>query len=137
MYGFATHTITGNNITGSIRGILGQTGAVVYNNYFNNTIDIDSSQLTARHNTTKILGTNIIGGPYLGGNFYASYAGVDSDGDGIGDTPFNDSGNMAVPDYLPLMYGGAVSCGYVNSDVTLTNNVMLTELVLQLMLVTS
>ena len=101
------NNITLNNISGSTVGITGAYILHVYNNYFNNTLDINNSNASSTFNTTKTLGTNIIGGPYIGGNFYASYAGVDSDGDGLGDTPFNDSGNMSVPDFLPLMYGGS------------------------------
>jgi len=53
-------------------------------------------------NTTKILGTNIVGGSYLGGNFFDDYVGIDSDIDGIGDTSYPISGGMFV-DELPLM----------------------------------
>ena len=77
----------------------------IYNNYFNNTNNAfdDGNNIW---NITKTLGTNIIGGPYLGGNYWSDYAGVDTDQDGLGDTltPYNSSGNIANGgDYLPLM----------------------------------
>lgn len=53
-------------------------------------------------NTTKTLGTNIVGGPYLGGNYYSAYTGSDADLDGIGDTPFAIAGGASV-DHLPLV----------------------------------
>jgi hypothetical protein len=56
-------------------------------------------------NTTKTLGTNIKGGPYLGGNWWNNYTGVDTTWDGLGDTniPYNSS--IGIPlggDYHPL-----------------------------------
>jgi len=71
-------------------------GGFVYNNYFDNTNNVVGT--TAYFNISKTLGTNIIGGPYLGGNYWNNYTGEDTNGDGLGDTdvPFM---NL---DYFPL-----------------------------------
>ncbi|MCD6481346.1 MAG: right-handed parallel beta-helix repeat-containing protein [Thermoplasmata archaeon] len=37
---------------------------------------------------SKTAGPNIVGGPWLGGNYWGDYVGTDVDGDGIGDTPY-------------------------------------------------
>jgi parallel beta-helix repeat protein len=81
----------------------------IYNNYFNNTINYGSTTGNATWNTTRTSATNIIGGPYIGGNFWANPGGTgysqtcpDADNDGICDAQYTlDSNNI---DYLPLAY---------------------------------
>ena len=72
---------------------------VVYNNLFGNGAEDDGVNLW---NATKTLATNIIGGPYIGGNWYFDYHGIDTNGDGIGEYPSTYSTGGAIPDYLPL-----------------------------------
>jgi len=74
----------------------------IYNNYFNNT-DNAWDNGTNIWNTTNTTGPNIIGGPYLGGNYWSNYSGNDTNGDGFGDTPYNISGG-SNKDYLPLVF---------------------------------
>ena len=75
----------------------------IYDNYLWNTknwdTDYGQAGLDCYWNTTKKGGTNIVGGPNIGGNYWNNYTGTDSDSDGIGDTgvPFGPG------DYLPLV----------------------------------
>jgi parallel beta-helix repeat protein len=78
---------------------------LIYNNFFNN-MNNAYDDGTNIWNISKTAGTNIIGGQYLGGNYWNDYAGIDMDGDGLGDTllPYNSSGNIANGgDWLPLV----------------------------------
>jgi parallel beta-helix repeat protein len=79
----------------------------IYNNFFNNTRNFGIDSSVNRWNITKTSGTNIAGGPNLGGNFWANPGGTgfsqtctDVDKDGICDSSYTiNSENI---DYLPL-----------------------------------
>lgn len=83
---------------------------MIYNNYFNNTENVKSEMLIGENfwNTTKSEGSNIVGGSYLGGNFWGKPDGTvyprgarDLDLDGIFDSAYDIEGSGSV-DYLPL-----------------------------------
>jgi len=79
----------------------GSSGNTIYNNYIDNTKNV-YDEGTNVWNIAKTPGTNIMGGPYLGGNYFSDYQGKDADGDGIGDTPYEIPGG-ANRDSLPLV----------------------------------
>jgi len=90
-----------------------ETTCLFYDNYIDNTENIVFVNAGSNTwNTTKTLGTNIIGGAYIGGNYWSNYTGTDGDGDGIGDTTLV-LGEDSI-DYLPLT--NTRPYVYVNDD---------------------
>ncbi|MBR9676817.1 hypothetical protein GOV04_01635, partial [Candidatus Woesearchaeota archaeon] len=86
-----------------------------YNNIFNSTLNFYSDNINHSpnyFNTTLTVGTNIIGGSNIGGNFWAQPNGQgwsencsDSNGDGICEAQYDLAINNT--DYLPLTLNGA------------------------------
>jgi PGF-pre-PGF domain-containing protein len=83
-----------------------------FNNYANNTLNADINTTDTTWNITKTAGRNIVGGPYLGGNYWASPTGKgfsetasDKDVDGISDAQYTwtTHNSTYVTDYLPLV----------------------------------
>jgi len=107
----ANNTASNNSVHGIY--LMVSSNNLIYNNYFNNTnnaYDDGNNQW----NISKTGGTNIIGGPYLGGNYWSDYAGADNDNDGLGDIPlpYNSSGDIQNGgDLHPLITGLSCDCG--------------------------
>ena len=103
-----TVAVFSNIVTNNIYGIylwLNSSNNLIYNNYFDNSQNAYDNGLNI-WNITQTQGTNIIGGSWLGGNYWSDYTGTDKNGDGIGDTllPHNSSGGIQNGgDWLPLV----------------------------------
>jgi parallel beta-helix repeat protein len=108
-----------NTLTGNDYGIYleSATNNTIYNNYFSNTATNAWDDGTNTWNTTNSTGPNIVGGLYIGGNYWSDYTGNDTSGDGFGNTelPYNCTGNITNGgDSLPLIPTGATLEGHVD-----------------------
>jgi photosystem II stability/assembly factor-like uncharacterized protein len=112
LIGSASNKIHSNYITDSIEyGLYSNNWATqnnyIYNNYFGNEDNFYAASQPpnlAYFNITKMEGTNIVGGEYIGGNYWNDYSGTNR-GDGFGSTSYNVGGNYY--DYLPLLDNSA------------------------------
>ena len=108
------NTLTSNNVSSNSQyGIYldASYNNLIYNNYFNNTNN-SFDDGTNIWNTSNTTGPNIIGGPFIGGNYWSDYTGVDNNGNGFGDTPYDIGTNK---DFLPLTPEELIIC-----DIALT-----------------
>jgi parallel beta-helix repeat protein len=107
LYGSNNNTIVGNSIVSNWGpGVyaLGSDNFFCNNFFFRNNPNALEQGINY-WNTTKQGGPNLVGGPYLGGNFWSDNPNpVDLDNDGIGDVPFDIPGRIPPSeDYLPLV----------------------------------
>ncbi len=93
---------------------------VVVNNFFDNKMNIAGSG-TAELNGIKQTGENIIGGGFVGGNYWGDYQGFDVNDDGIGDTliPYKGGLNwLNGGDWLPLTNRSLQAEVFVDDEYT-------------------
>jgi parallel beta-helix repeat protein len=93
-----------NNSIGIFIYTPNKTNNVIYNNFFNDTIDVNSAYKGNHWNISKQPGRSFMGGVFLGGNYWWNYTGQDLDGDYLGDTliPFGPG------DLHPLLLAPAI-----------------------------
>ncbi len=108
------NTFSGNTISfNTVQGLYvcpTSDNNVVFNNYFNNAVNKEiKNGVGNAYNTAKTAGKNIVGGPFIGGNYWAkpdgtgfSQTAVDGDGDGIADSAYKFE-NSIYADQLPLI----------------------------------
>jgi len=128
------NTLNGNTASNnSITGILLYSssnnvfsGNIASNNYYGIYLDFSSNNIQYHNNLADNTNNTYDSGNnqwYWGttGNYYSDYTGTDSNGDGIGDTPYNISGGAGAQDRYPLMQpwnesvSEFISIGYANA----------------------
>ncbi|AKB53505.1 cell surface protein [Methanosarcina barkeri MS] len=106
---FSGNTVQDNSVYGLYVCPRSDTNQI-YNNYFNDTNMTIRNGIGNTYNTKKTAGTNIVGGPYIGGNFWGkpdgtgfSNTATDADGDGISDSAYKNIKGSIYSDNLPLV----------------------------------
>ncbi|MGC8581571.1 MAG: thermopsin family protease [Thermoplasmata archaeon] len=104
-YMYTNSTMVYNNIINGTYGLelVNSTKNVIYNNII--TTQGNYANMMNTWNITPKNGTNIIGGPKLGGNYWSGYNTLNVS-NGLGLAPFNDFGMIYGYDYAPLVHVG-------------------------------
>ena len=82
------NVVTGNLVQGqeAVMGLVSSAHNLLVDNAFEGRAPMPGEDNT--WSGSREARRNVLGGPVVGGNYWASYRGVDRDGDGIGETPF-------------------------------------------------
>ncbi|MEA3281683.1 MAG: NosD domain-containing protein [Euryarchaeota archaeon] len=82
--------------------------------FFDNIFASNGDSYNSHSNVWNIpfsYGPSIVGGTYAGGNYWSNYTGVDSDGNGVGDVPFQIPGSDEYDNY-PITAPNCGDCDY-------------------------
>ncbi|TAJ43892.1 hypothetical protein CUJ86_07470 [Methanofollis fontis] len=121
-------TIVNNRIYGL--GIPSSGHNLIYNNYFNNSINAQSYSIFGSNtwNVSMTEGPNIIGGEYIGGNYWATPEGdghsqinPDGNGDGFCDLEYDLMTLFTNIDWLPLTTTGVIQPPEANFTSNITS----------------
>jgi parallel beta-helix repeat protein len=91
---------------------------IIFNNLFDNDINVIDEGVNFWNSDEVTFSKNIIGGPFIGGNFWSDYSGIDENVDGLGDTPYVISIINNNLDNYPLLYSWSTQCVFVDDDYT-------------------
>lgn len=139
--GWSGNHVFDNIIFDNDVGILGDmSNNEIVNNYFSNNdnafVDSGKVEIWSKAISPKL---NVIGGPYKGGNYWHDYTGLDTDGDGLGNTPYvidsNNRDNFPLVDVYSPHYSHKpfnLSSQSLFLAITWTDNVWIDTVILEL-----